>query len=52
MKRPRYQHKTAIRQAFEDAGYPVRGRAGLSTTKGWIVIRRKKKGGKRERQAS
>ena len=43
MKTTPYIHKTEIRLAFERAGYPIRGKAGLKETSGWTVDRAQKR---------
>jgi hypothetical protein len=47
MKNQPYLHKTEIRRAFEDAGYPVKGNAGITRMSGWSVdraVKRRKRG--------
>ena len=49
MQKTPYIHKTAMRAAFEAAGYPVKGDAGIDKRSGWSVdrapkARRKRRG--------
>ena len=41
MKKQPYVHKTEMRRAFEEAGYPIKGKAGIIGMSGWSVDRAK-----------
>lgn len=50
MQRKFYIHKTALRKAFEDAGYVCTNNAGIEERSGWSVDRAAKKKRRRRRR--
>lgn len=43
MQKTPYITKTEMRRAFEEAGYPVKGKIGITESAGWRVDRAPKK---------